>query len=106
MMNVVSVLVENKHGALLRVAGVLAAVGINIERLSVCPTIEPGISRITLAFDFEPVRADLLVKKIERLVHVVKAEKLTGVEAASPGLWECACTVPLWAHPVGETVSA
>jgi len=106
MMNVVSVLVENKHGALLRVAGVLAAVGINIERLSVCPTSNPGISRIALAFSFEPVRVDLLVKKMERLVHVVRAEKLTGEQAASPQLWECACTVPLWAQPGSETVSA
>ena len=106
MMNVVSVLVENKHGALLRVAGVLAAVGINIERLSVCPASEPGVSRIALAFDFEPARVDLIVKKIERLVHVVKAERLTGEKAASPELWECACTVPVWAQRETGTLSA
>lgn len=106
MMNVVSVLAENKHGALMRVTGVLAAVGINIERLSVCPTSDPGISRITVAFEFELGRVDLLVKKIERVVHVLRAEKLTVPEAVSPRLWECACQFPAGARAQTGTLPA
>ncbi len=96
MMNVVSVLAENKHGVLLRVAGVLAARGINIERLTVSPTAAPGVSRITLAFENEPAQLPLILQKIDRLVNVIGTEMLTGKNAVAPEMRECGCAPPQW----------
>ena len=56
----VAVLVENRFGVLVRVAGLFSARGYNIESLSVGETQEPGVSRITIVTTGD----DLIVEKI------------------------------------------
>ena len=48
MRHIISILMENEAGALSRVAGLFSARGYNIESLSVAPTEDPEISRLTL----------------------------------------------------------
>ena len=53
MRHVLSVLVENKSGVLSRVAGLISRRGFNIESLSVGPTEDPTMSRITIIMEAE-----------------------------------------------------
>lgn len=77
MQQLISLLVENKPGALMRVAGVLTARGYNIESLTVAKTLDPTLSHMTIVADVDPMMRGLLIKQIERLVNVVEAEDLT-----------------------------
>jgi acetolactate synthase-1/3 small subunit len=77
MLQIISVLVENKPGALMRVTGLLSARGYNIESLTVARTLDPELSRMTIAVDVESkVRAQVM-KQINRLVNVLQATDLT-----------------------------
>ena len=60
MRHVLSVLVENKSGVLSRVAGLISRRGFNIESLSVGPTEDPTMSRITIIMEADEIayRAD------------------------------------------------
>ena len=53
MLQTISILLENKPGALLRVTGVLSARGYNIEGLTVAKTLDPELSRMTITVDVE-----------------------------------------------------
>ena len=54
MLQVISLLLENKPGALLRVTGLLGARGYNIESLTVARTLDPALSRMTIVVDVDP----------------------------------------------------
>jgi len=73
----ISLLVENTPGALMRVAGVLTSRGYNIESLTVAKTLDPTLSSMTIVVDTAPENRDLLIKQITRLVNVVQAVDLT-----------------------------
>lgn len=77
MQQLISILVENKPGALMRVVGVLAARGYNIESLTVARTLDPELSRMTIAVEVEATMRPLLVKQIQRLINVVQVLDLT-----------------------------
>ena len=77
MNQLISLLVENKPGALMRVAGVLTARGYNIESLTVARTLDPTLSSMTIVVDVDPVMQSLLIKQIKRLVNVVETADLT-----------------------------
>ena len=81
MQQLISLLVENKPGALMRVAGVLTARGYNIESLTVAKTLDPAMSSMTIVADVDPVMRPLLIKQITRLVNVVEAVDLTESQA-------------------------
>ena len=81
MQQLISLLVENKAGALMRVAGVLTARGYNIESLTVARTLDPSMSSMTIVADVDPVMRPLLIKQITRLVNVVEAIDLTDSQA-------------------------
>ncbi len=49
MEHIISLTVENKFGALSRVAGLFSGRGFNIESLSVAPTLDPSVSMMTIA---------------------------------------------------------
>jgi len=77
MMQVISLLVENKPGALMRVTGVLVARGYNIESLTVARSVDSELSRMTIVVDVDaPLRAQV-IKQINRLVNVLQAIDLT-----------------------------
>ena len=54
MQQVISLLVENKPGALMRVTGLISARGYNIESLTVARTLDPALSRMSIVVDIEP----------------------------------------------------
>jgi acetolactate synthase small subunit len=105
MTHIVSVLVENKPGVLLRVAGVLAARAINIERLIASQTNEPGISRITFAFKEDEEQLHRILPKIDRLVNVIETKKLSESQGASREFSECECLLRSWWTGEEDTTS-
>ena len=70
--HVLSIQVENKPGVLARVAGLFSRRGFNIDTLSVGPTDDPGISRITLTLDGAVHPIDQVTKQLHKLVNVLK----------------------------------
>ena len=77
MQQLISLLVENKPGALMRVAGVLTSRGYNIESLTVARSIDPTLSIMTIVADVGERGRELLIKQISRLVNVIKAVDLS-----------------------------
>src|SRR5438445_13636806 len=72
-----SILLENKPGALQRVTGVLSARGYNIESLTVAKTLDPALSRMTIVVDVEDRIRTQVVKQINKLVNVLQAADMT-----------------------------
>ena len=81
MQQLISLLVDNKPGALMRVAGVLTSRGYNIESLTVAKTLDPTLSSMTIVVNVDPAMQELLIKQIKRLVNVVEATDLTNSES-------------------------
>jgi acetolactate synthase-1/3 small subunit len=77
MLQIISLLVENKPGALMRVTGVLTARGFNIESLTVAKTFDPTLSRISIVVDVEPALRSQVIKQMNKLVNVLQAMDLT-----------------------------
>jgi acetolactate synthase-1/3 small subunit len=74
----VAVLVENRFGVLVRVAGLFSARGYNIESLSVGQTQEPGVSRITIVTTGDDLIVEQIIKQLHRLIDIIKIIDLTG----------------------------
>ncbi len=77
MLQIISVLLENKPGALLRVTGLLSARGYNIESLTVGRTTDPTLSRMTIAVDVEPHLRKQVIKQMNKLINVLQASDLS-----------------------------
>ena len=76
-----SVLVENKPGVLAHVAGLFSRRAFNISSLSVGPTTDPKVSRMTIVVDGASTRVDQVHKQLEKLVRVLKVTELAEDEA-------------------------
>ena len=83
MIQLISLLVENKPGALMRVTGVLSARGYNIESLTVARTLDPTLSRMSIAVDVEPNLRRLVIKQMNKLINVLQATDLSEGPAVS-----------------------
>jgi acetolactate synthase I/III small subunit len=81
VIHTVSVLVENKPGALARVSNLFARRGFNIESLAVGPTERPEVSRITLRVDCSPHTLEQIEKQMHKLVNVLRVTTLEAGEA-------------------------
>ena len=77
MLQVISLLVENKPGALMRITGLLSARAYNIESLTVARTIDPALSRMTIVVDVDATLRQQVVKQMNKLVNVLQATDLT-----------------------------
>jgi acetolactate synthase-1/3 small subunit len=77
MLQVISLLLENRPGALMRVTGVLTARGYNIETLTVARTLDPELSRMTIVVDVDPTLRAQVIKQMNKLVNVLQAVDLT-----------------------------
>jgi acetolactate synthase I/III small subunit len=77
MLQLISLLVENKPGSLMRITGVLSARGYNIESLTVARTLDPTLSRMTIVVDIEPQLRSQVIKQMNKLVNVLQAADLT-----------------------------
>jgi len=71
-----SILVENKPGVLTRIAGLFARRGFNIDTLTVGPTDDEDISRVTLTLDGALHPIDQVTKQLHKLVNVIKIRDL------------------------------
>ncbi len=72
MKHLISVLIENKAGALARVAGLFSRRGFNIDTLAVGPTEDDSISRMTIEIDADEHPHEQVSKQLYKLVNVVK----------------------------------
>ena len=77
MKHVISVLMENAPGALSRVVGLFSARGYNIETLTVAPTEDSTLSRLTLVTMVSDDVIEQITKHLNRLVDVIKVVDLT-----------------------------
>jgi len=74
--HVLSILVENKSGVLTRIAGLFARRGFNIDTLTVGPTDDDHISRVTLTVDGAIHPIDQVTKQLHKLINVLKIRDL------------------------------
>ena len=81
MKHTLSVLVENKPGALMRISSMFARRGFNIESLAVGPTERRDVSRITLRVDCEDHPVEQIQKQMHKLVNVLRVSELEPGEA-------------------------
>lgn len=77
MRHIISILVENEFGALSRVAGLFSARGYNIESLTVAPTDDPTLSRMTLVTIGNDRIIEQIIKQLNKLLDVVKVMDMT-----------------------------
>jgi acetolactate synthase-1/3 small subunit len=83
MLQIISVLVENKPGALMRITGLLTSRGYNIESLTVARTLDPALSRMTIVVDVDSNLRDQVVKQMNKLINVLQASDLTGTPSVA-----------------------
>jgi acetolactate synthase I/III small subunit len=74
--HIIALLLENEAGALSRVAGLFSARAYNIESLSVAPTEDPTISRLTLVTSGSVEIIEQITKQLNKLVDVVRLVEL------------------------------
>lgn len=77
MRHIISMLVENESGALSRISGLFSARGYNIESLTVAPTDEPSLSRMTLVTRGNDDIVEQIKKQLNKLIDVVKLQDLS-----------------------------
>ena len=77
MRHIISVLLENEAGALSRVAGLFSARGYNIESLTVSPTEDATLSRMTIVTAGSDEVLEQITKHLNKLIEVVKVLDLT-----------------------------
>jgi acetolactate synthase-1/3 small subunit len=81
MLQIISLLLENKHGALMRVTGLLTQRGYNIESLTVARTLDPELSRMTIVVDVDASQRQQVIKQANKLINVLQATDLTETPA-------------------------
>jgi acetolactate synthase I/III small subunit len=77
MRHIISLLLENESGALSRVAGLFSARGYNIESLTVAPTEDATLSRMTIVTSGSDDVIEQITKQLNKLVDVVKVVDLS-----------------------------
>jgi len=81
MLQIISLLLENKPGALMRVTGLLTQRGYNIESLTVARTLDPELSRMTIVVDVDATQRQQVIKQANKLINVLQATDLTETPA-------------------------
>lgn len=77
MRHIISVLIENEPGALSRVVGLFSQRNYNIDSLTVAPTEDQSLSRLTLTTSGDDRRIEQITKHLNKIVDVVKLVDLT-----------------------------
>lgn len=80
MRHIISILLQNEAGALARVAGMFASRGYNIESLSVAPTNDPSVSRLSLVSMGSDAVIDQIIKQTRKLIDVVEITNLSSLD--------------------------
>jgi acetolactate synthase-1/3 small subunit len=77
MQHTISVLVENEFGVLSRVASLFSGRGFNIDSLSVAPTNEEGMSRMTIVTRGDEQILEQITKQLNKLIDIIKVIDFT-----------------------------
>ncbi len=77
MRRIISVLIENEAGSLSRLVGLFAQRGYNIESLTVAPTEDETLSRLTMTTLASDEQVEQITKQLNKLIEVVKLVDLT-----------------------------
>lgn len=77
MRHIISILIENEAGALSRVSGLFSARAFNIESLTVAPTEDPSLSRMTIVSIGSDDVIEQITKQLNKLIDVVKVVDLS-----------------------------
>ena len=77
MRHIIAILLQNEAGALTRVAGLFSTRGYNIESLSVAPTDDPTVSRLTLVTKGSDQVIQQIVNQLNKLIDVVNVLDMT-----------------------------
>lgn len=75
--HIISLLMENETGALSRVSGLFSQRGYNIESLTVAPTDDPTLSRMTLVTKGNDASIEQIIKQLNKLIDIVKVMELS-----------------------------
>ncbi len=76
--HILSILVDNEPGVLSRIAGLFSGRGYNIESLSVAPTHDPAVSRVTMVTVADEDIMEQIKKQLHKLINVITVHDLTG----------------------------
>ena len=76
MRHIISILVENEAGALSRISGLFSARGYNIESLTVAPTEDASMSRMTIVTSGSDDVVEQITKQLNKLIEVIKIVEL------------------------------
>jgi acetolactate synthase-1/3 small subunit len=79
--HVLSVLVDNEPGVLSRVAGLFSGRGFNIHSLNVAPTLEEGVSHMTITTFGEAAMLEQIMKQLHKIVSVIKVMDFSDCQA-------------------------
>src|SRR6202021_3269687 len=77
MRHIIGMLLQNEAGALTRVAGMFSSRGYNIDSLSVAPTDDPTVSRLTLVTSGSEAVMLQIANQLKKLIDVVSVEDMT-----------------------------
>jgi acetolactate synthase-1/3 small subunit len=99
MVHTISVLVENKPGALMRISSLFVRRGFNIESLAVGPTERRDVSRITMRVNCEQHTLEQIEKQMHKLVNVLRVIELEPGEAIERELLLVKVTAPAERRP-------
>lgn len=79
--HILSVTVENKPGVLSRVTGMISRRGFNIQSLTVAPTEDEGLSRMTIIVEADELGFEQITKQLHKLVSVYRISDFTEEDA-------------------------
>jgi len=79
MRHIISILLENEAGALSRVSGLFSARGYNIASLTVAPTEDPSLSRMTIVTIGSDDVIEQITKQLNKLIEVVKVVEFSEI---------------------------
>ncbi len=91
MRHTISILLQNETGALSRVASMFSTRGYNIESLSVAPTQDPMVSRLTLVTEGEDAVIEQITKQLYKLIDVVDVLDITLLDHVESELMMIKC---------------
>ena len=94
MKHTIAVLLENKPGALMRIASMFARRGYNIDSLAVGPTERQDVSRVTIRVDCEQHPLEQIEKQMHKLVNVLRVAELVPGESIERELALIKVTAP------------
>ena len=81
--HVLSVLVENDPGVLSRVVGLFSGRGFNIHSLNVAPSLEEGVSHMTITTDSDSLILEQIMKQLHKIVSVIKVVDFADIPAVT-----------------------